>query len=84
MTRVPHRGGAGVHPGGVSDVSTHDHAPGPADGPQAEVLPAVDDEPKSGRWVTWDRPVSDEEAAEGERLGASIDVDDDTDNGLGE
>lgn len=57
-------------------VSVHDHATD-----EAEVLPEVDTPPKE--WRSWDRPATDEEAAQGEALGTAIDQDDDDDNGLG-
>ena len=47
-------------------------------------LPAVDDPPKTGRWVDhedWFEGLSEDDYAEGNRLGSAIDPDDDDDNG---
>lgn len=50
-----------------------------------ELLPVVDDEPKSGIYVDHDEiAVTDNEAAEGNAQGNTIDIDDDDDNGLDE
>lgn len=47
-----------------------------------EQLPAVDTPPQSGAFVEHDELVlTDEEIAEGNRLGGSIDILDDADNG---
>lgn len=47
-------------------------------------LPPIDDPPKSGVWVDheeWFGNLTAEEIAEGNRLGQTIDIDDDDDNG---
>lgn len=47
-------------------------------------LPVIDEPPKSGVWVDheeWFGDLSDDEIAEGNRLGGAIDPDDDDDNG---
>ena len=47
------------------------------------MLPILDDEPKSGVYVDHDDlMLSEEEQEEGRRLGRSISVEDDDDNGL--
>jgi hypothetical protein len=46
-------------------------------------LPILDDEPKDGEYRHLeDQPLTDEEIADGNTLGESIDVDNDNDNGL--
>ena len=53
---------------------------------EAEVLPE-DDQPSSGVWVDTDEVIhnpTDEEVAEGQRLGEAIDTDDDEDDGYGQ
>jgi hypothetical protein len=46
-------------------------------------LPRLDDEPKSGVYVDHDdADLTDDDIAEGQRLGEAIDVEDDDDNGL--
>lgn len=48
-------------------------------------LPALDDPPRSGVWVEHDTlELTEEEIAEGNRLAAAIDPDDDHDNGTPE
>jgi hypothetical protein len=43
----------------------------------------VDEPPKDGVWADEHPPLTDEEIAAGNHLGATIDPDDDNDNGLG-
>jgi hypothetical protein len=55
------------------------------DGSEVEVETEQDDPPSSGQWVDPEEFIhnpTDEEVAEGERLGNEIDIDDDEDNGL--
>jgi hypothetical protein len=47
-----------------------------------EVLAELDDLPKGGAWADEHPELTDDEVEAGERLGRSIDVDDDDDNGL--
>lgn len=46
-------------------------------------LPVLDDDPASGEWVEHDdlTPLSEDEVADGNHLGATIDLNDDTDTG---
>lgn len=55
------------------------------DGSEVEVVVPQDDPPQSGEWVDPEEFIhhpTDEELAEGERLGREIDVDDDHDAGI--
>jgi hypothetical protein len=55
------------------------------DGTEVEIETEPEDPPRSGEWVDpeefFEHPT-DEELAEGERLGREIDIDDDEDSGL--
>jgi hypothetical protein len=55
------------------------------DGSETAIVTPEDDPPRSGAWVDPEdfmAEPTDAELAEGERLGRSIDVDNDDDNGL--
>jgi hypothetical protein len=55
------------------------------DGSEVEIEVEPEDPPRSGEWVDHEEffeSPTDEELAEGERLGQEIDVDDDEDSGL--
>jgi hypothetical protein len=55
------------------------------DDSETKIVTPEDDPPRSGEWVDPEdfyADPTDDELAEGDRLGRTIDVDDDDDNGL--